>query len=79
MVDDVVSIQCIPVKDLSADKARRMALKDDSISGMQNVFGDMMEGMPENEVGEVTAITGSVATITLEKDGKSVEARILNP
>ena len=77
VVDDVVTIQCIPVKDLSADKARRMALKDDSISGMQDIVTDALMAMPENEIGEVTAIVGDVATVELEKDGKTIEARII--
>ena len=79
VVDDVITVQCIPVKDLSADKARRMALKDDSISGIQDIVDGALNGLPENEIGEVTAISGSVATVELEKDGKSIEVRILNP
>lgn len=77
--EDIVSITCIPTKDLSNEKARRMALGADHISGQQDLITDVIHDMGVNEVGEVTAITGSVATITLEKDGKSVEARILNP
>ncbi|MBC2746256.1 MAG: hypothetical protein HF975_04470 [ANME-2 cluster archaeon] len=76
---DIVEISCILTKDLSNETARRMALGADDISGQQDLMSDLLQGLGENEVGEVTAITGSVATITLEKDGKSVEARILNP
>lgn len=77
--EDTVEITCIPTKDLSNELARRMALGADDISGQQDLIHDALQGIGENEVGEVTAITGSVATVTLEKDGKSVEARILNP
>ena len=78
VTDNFVTIICISDKDLSNDLARRIALGDDAISGQQDLIGDMMQGLGENEVGEVTAISGSVATVTLEKDGKSIEARVLN-
>ena len=77
--DNFITIECIADKDLSNDLARRMALGADDISGQQDIIRDMMQGLGENEIGEVTAISGSVATVTQEKDGKSVEARILNP
>lgn len=76
VVDDVITVQCIPVKDLSADKARRMALKDDSISGIQDIVGEALNEMPENVMGEVTAINGDIVTVQLEKDGKLIEARM---
>jgi hypothetical protein len=77
--EDIVEITCIPTKDLSNETARRMAMGSDEIIGQQDIINDTLQGIGENEVGEVTAINGSVATVTLEKDGKSVEARILNP
>ena len=76
VVDDVITVQCIPVKDLSADKARRMALKDDSISGIQDIVGEALNEVPENVTGEVTAINGDIVTVQLEKDGKLIEARM---
>jgi len=32
--------------------------------------------VPEDLVGEITGITGEVATVELEKDGRSIDARV---
>jgi hypothetical protein len=77
--EDIVTIECVLDKDLSNTLARRIALGKDTISGQQDIMADMLQGLGENEIGEVTAINGNVATVTLEKDGKVIEARILNP
>ena len=77
--DDMVEIQCIPLKDLSNATARRMALKLDYVSGLRDIINGVFNEMTENEIGEVTAVTGAKATVELESDGSSVEVRILNP
>jgi hypothetical protein len=78
--NDTVEIQCIPIKDMSNATARRMALKLDYVSGLRDVIADEVRRIVEAiEIGEVTAISGTIATIELEADGMSVSARVLNP
>ena len=77
--NDTVEIQCIPLKDLSDATARRMALKLDYVSGLRDIIDGVFNEMTENEIGEVTAISGNIATVELESDGSIVEMRVLNP
>ena len=74
-----VMVECVADGDFSSTQLLRTLVASFVNETQAIARQTVREEVPEDVVGEITAIDSDEATITLEKDGRSIKARIVDP
>jgi hypothetical protein len=71
-----VVVQCVLGNDLSSMYLQRALVQTRTATTQAIARQVIRDEVPEDLVGEITAIADEVATVELEKDGRSIDARV---